>query len=133
MNSDIRWLQRFENFDKSFNLLTKALAIPNPNETERAGIIQFFEITFELGWKLLKDYLEEEGFTVNSPREAIKQAFQSDIIQQGDVWMDALVDRNLTVHTYDESKAREVELKIRNSYFPAIEQLHTWMKERKTN
>ncbi|EEG77466.1 nucleotidyltransferase substrate binding protein [Dethiobacter alkaliphilus] len=73
---DIRWKQRFQNFEKSFSLLEKYIAQKEKNELEKAGIIQFFEMTFELSWKLLKDYLEAVGYVVNSPREAIKQSFQ---------------------------------------------------------
>ncbi len=75
----------------------------------------------------MKDYLEQLWFTVNSPRDAIKQAFQANILDDGQLWMDALVDRNLTTHTYDEKKAIEVVAKIRSHYFPALQQLHRRM------
>jgi nucleotidyltransferase substrate binding protein (TIGR01987 family) len=123
MNSneqDIRWKQRFSHFRKAFSLLEQTLAIENPSEAERAGLIQFFEMSFELGWKVLKDFLEMEGFTVNSPRSAIKHAFQAELLQNGHTWLDALTDRNLTVHTYDEAIALEVERKIRTVYYPAL-------------
>jgi len=67
----------------------------------------FFEVTFELSWKLMKDYLEAQGFQVKSPRETIKQAYQSGLIDNGHVWIDTLTDRNLTVHTYDEELAKK--------------------------
>ena len=73
---EIRWKQRFENFDKSYKLLKKYSNQPIITELERAGIIQFYEMTFELAWKVLKDYLEAEGYIVKSPRETVKQAFQ---------------------------------------------------------
>lgn len=94
-NQDVRWIQRFQNFEKTFLLLQETVQIKNPSVAERAGLIQFFEMTFELAWKLLKDY-EEEGFIVKSPRDAIKQAFQTNIITAGHTWIDALEDRNLT-------------------------------------
>jgi nucleotidyltransferase substrate binding protein (TIGR01987 family) len=68
-------------------------------------LIQFFEITFELAWKLLKDYEEIEGLIAKTPRAAIKQAFQSGLISNGHDWIDALQDRNLTSHTYNEETA----------------------------
>ena len=75
-NPDVRWKQRFSNFSKSMNYLEQALTIQSPDIVQKAGIIQFFEMSFELSWKVLKDYLEEQGFEdVKSPRAAIKQAF----------------------------------------------------------
>ncbi len=104
-------------------LLEQTIAIKGPSEAERAGLIQFFEMSFELAWKVLKDYLEEEGFAPASPRETIKQAFQSGLIVDGHLWIEALKDRNLTVHTYEEKIAIAVEAKIRNSYFPILAKL----------
>ncbi len=119
-NQDIRWRQSFSHFQKAFCLLEQTMAIAHPSEAERAGLIQFFEMSFELAWKVLKDYLEAEGYTVVSPRDAIKQAFQAGFLDDGKVWLEALQDRNLTVHTYEEKIAEAVELKIRTSYFPAL-------------
>jgi len=59
---DIRWKQRFVYFSKAFKLLEQTIAIKKPSEAERAGLIQFFKMAFELAWKVLKDNLEEEGF-----------------------------------------------------------------------
>ena len=127
---DIRYIQRFENFEKSFLLLKKSLDIPNPSIVEKAGIIQFFETTFELSWKLMKDYEEYLGYDVKSPREAIKTAFSIDLIYDGETWIDALMDRNLTVHTYDEETANEVYEKIKNEYYNLTYQLYTFFKEK---
>ncbi|MFL0194473.1 HI0074 family nucleotidyltransferase substrate-binding subunit [Clostridium sp. WILCCON 0269] len=60
--------------------------------------MQFFEIAFELSWKLMKDYLEAQELYTKSPRETIKQAYQIGLIDDGHVWIDALADRNLTIH-----------------------------------
>ncbi|MDI6795213.1 MAG: nucleotidyltransferase substrate binding protein, partial [bacterium] len=127
-NKDIRWKQRFQNFDKAYLLLERTLKIENPSEAEKGGVIQFYEMAFELAWKLMKDYLDEQGFTVKSPREAIKQAFQSSIIENGHLWIDALEDRNLTRHTYNEDIAIEVVSKIRTVYFPILSQLYNYMR-----
>jgi len=123
-DQDIRWQQRFGQFAKAFLLLQEATRIEKPSVIERAGLIQFFEMAFELAWKLLKDFEEAEGFMVKSPRDAIKQAFQADIIGQGHDWLDALEDRNLTTHTYNEETAIHVEQKIRNKYFPCLLKLY---------
>jgi nucleotidyltransferase substrate binding protein (TIGR01987 family) len=129
-NQDVRWKQRFQNFQKAYELLENTLQIDKPSDAERAGLIQFFEMAFELAWKLMKDYLEEQGFTVNSPKDAIKQAFQSNILADGHTWMDALEDRNLTAHTYEEATAIRVEQKIKRDYFPLLKNLHDYFCEK---
>jgi len=126
--SDVRWKQRFQNFDRACALLERTAANQNLSEAERGGLIQFFEMAFELSWKLLKDYLTTEGYDITSPREAIKQAFQTQLITDGGVWLMALEDRNLTTHTYDEATALRVEKKIREDYFPRLQSLHSTFK-----
>ena len=122
-NEDIRWQQRFTNYKKAYTLLEQTVRIESPSDAERAGLIHFFEMSFELAWKLLKDYLEEEGFIIKSPRAAIKQAFQSGLVSDGHPWMNALHDRNLTDHTYEEGTALAVEKQIREVYFPILTEL----------
>jgi len=126
---DIRYLQRFENFEKSFLLLKSGLEIDAPSLVEKAGVIQFFETTFELSWKLMKDYLEYLGYDVKSPRDSIKTAFQIELIKDGSTWLEALMDRNLTVHTYDEAIANEVYKKIKESYSTLLEKLFVKFKD----
>lgn len=121
---DIRWKQRFKNFEKAYNLLNQYIDKPIETELERAGIIQFFEISFELSWKVMKDYLEAQEFIVSSPRESIKQAFQIGLIEDGHIWIDALSDRNLTVHTYDEELAKKMVGDVVKVYFPKLQQLY---------
>lgn len=121
---DIRWHQRFENFEKSYKTLSRYINKPIETELERAGIIQLFEIAFELSWKLMKDYLEAHELSVKSPREAIKQAFQIELIEDGHVWIDALADRNLTVHTYDEAMAKKMVKDIIGTYYPELKKLY---------
>jgi len=127
---NIRWKQRFQNFDKAFNLLERTLAIKEPNEAEEGGLIHFYETAFELAWKTLKDYLEAEGFIVKSPRETIKQAFQINIISDGGKWLESLDDRNLTSHIYDEKIAEKIIAQIRNEYFLLLKDVHSFFKEK---
>lgn len=130
-NQDIRWKQRFHNYSKALNYLETALEIENPDMVQKAGTIQFFEMSFELSWNLVKDYLEEQGFVdVKSPRSALKKAFEIGIIENGHDWMDLLQDRNLTAHTYDEQKATEMELLILNKYYPILKSLHQYFNEK---
>ena len=120
-NIDIRWKQRFQNFEKAILHLESALQLKDPDMLQKAGIIQFFEMSYELAWNTIKDYLEEQGFVdVKSPRSAIKKAFEIGLITDGHSWMDLLADRNLTSHAYDEVKATEVERLIHQKYYPLL-------------
>lgn len=132
-NVDIRWKQRFQNFEKAYKRLSHAIRIVEgepDNEVLTAGLIQTYEFTFELAWKTLKDYLEMEGFDVPSPRATLRQAFQSGYIQQAEVWMQALNDRKLTTHTYDELIAAKVVGDINEKYFFVLEELYLYLKEK---
>ena len=121
---EIRWKQRFENFEKTYKLLKKYSSQSISTELEKAGMIQFFEMAFELAWKVLKDYLESEGYMVKSPRETIKQAFQIGLIDNGHVWIDALSDRNLTAHTYDQELSSKMTNEIISIYLPELEKMY---------
>lgn len=121
---DIRWEQRLQNYKKTMVYLETALEIEKPDLVQKAGIIHFFEMSFELARKLLKDYLEAQGFQdVKSPRAALKTAFEVGLIPNGHDWLDLLVDRNLTSHIYDEEKATEMEALIHQKYFPIMKEL----------
>ena len=78
-NKDIRWKQRFQNFEKAFKKLEEALNKDNLSELERNGLIQRFEFTMELAWKTLKDFMEDQGFvfTSISPKVILREAFQN--------------------------------------------------------
>ncbi|SHJ87022.1 nucleotidyltransferase substrate binding protein, HI0074 family [Geosporobacter subterraneus DSM 17957] len=123
MQTDIRWKQRFANFKKAVTQLTEFIEKGELNKFEVQGLIQCFEYTFELAWKTMKDYLEQEGFEVKSPRATIQIAFQIQLVTDGHGWIDALEKRNLMAHTYDEEKAHEAETLIRKKYYRLIHEL----------
>ena len=121
---NLRWQQRYQNFAKAFLELESALAQKTLNPIEKAGLIKIFEFTFELAWKVMKDKLNYEGFTVLVPREVIKQAFQVGYIKSPEIWLDALDKRNLMAHTYDREKADFALDLIKNHYFSLFKELH---------
>ena len=129
-DKDIRWKQRFQNFEKAVNNLKEATGIISPSDVESAGIIQFFEVAFELAWKTLKDYLNDLGYDIKAPRETIKQAFQDDIIEDGEVWIEMLETRNLVSHTYDEETIESAIENIRSKFYPKLEELRLWLKQK---
>lgn len=71
--------------------------------------IQRFEFTFEMSWKSLKRFLEAEGISIKSPKEAFKEAYRLGWLTEGDkFWTQMILDRNLTSHTYDQKIAMEL-------------------------
>jgi len=130
MSEPLRWTLRFKNLEKAYSQFEKGIRLPRPSELERQGIIQSFEFTFELSWKCLKDYLSAQGVECSFPRDVIKQAFKSGVIENGEIWLEMLASRNLLTHTYDERIAREAYEKIKNHFFPAIAQVFQNLKSR---
>lgn len=128
-NKELRWKQRFQNFENAMHFLEDGIAIVNPTIIEKAGLIQFFEICFELSWNVIKDYLEDQGFIdLKYPRESIKKAFEVELITDGHAWLEALNNRNVTSHTYDEAMADKVVAEIKNKYYPLIKDLFNRLK-----
>ena len=133
MKADIRWQQRFQNFDRAFALLREALE-RKPEELsplEKEGVIQRFEYTFELAWKTLKDYLEESGLVISpvTPRQVIKDAFAAKVISDGDAWIKMLDHRNLLAHTYDFSVFEQAVQAIADHHLRVLARLHQFLKE----
>lgn len=115
---DIRWQQRFNNFNKAFNQLERFIEVTSLNEMEKQGLIKTFEYTYELSWKTLQDLLKEKGYIgIVGPRPVIEQCFQDGYISEGNGWMRMHKSRNLTSHTYDEQTAEEIIESIREEYY----------------
>ena len=128
---EIRWKQRFSNFEKAFKLLEEGISLTeNTSNIVKEGVIKRFEYTFELAWKTLKDYMEHGGIVTNLPREVIKQAFANGLILDGDAWIDMLEKRNLIAHTYDEKNFETVFSLITQKYFQAIKQVYDLLSKK---
>lgn len=136
---DIRWEQRFSNFNKAFKKLSEAIVYIKKDMAEqekshdyenaeeildeilREGIIQRFEYTHELAWNVMKDFLSEIGdVKIYGSKDATREAFKAELIENGDVWMEMIKSRNKTSHTYNEETANEIFTKIMNEYHSAF-------------
>lgn len=132
-NQDIRWKQRFQNYEKAFKRLSRAIEVVRVTPDDdllQSGLVQTYEYTFELAWKTLKDYLEMEGFLLHSPRETIRQGFQSGYIANAEDWLQALADRNLMVHIYDDEVIARVLKDIFERYFFILQEFYNAFKVR---
>lgn len=99
--------ERANDYLKALAQLEKAVQQPK-DEFVRDSVIQRFEFTHELAWKMLRLRLEREGVLVKTPRETIQEALQAGLIEDGNLWTDMQKMRNLTSHTYKEKLAEDV-------------------------
>ncbi len=98
-----RLKERIKDYLKAVIQLEKAVKRPF-DEFMRDSVIQRFEFTYELAWKMLKLRLEAESIEVTSPKQALQVGF----IIDGNAWSELQKNRNLTSHTYDEKLADKV-------------------------
>ena len=120
MSEDIRWIQRLDNYQRALTHLQSAVELMAQRELsqlEKQGVIQAFEFCWELAWKLMKDYLQWQGIAgLSGARDAIREAFRQGLIDDGQVWMAMLQDRNRTSHTYNETTMLELLHAISSDY-----------------
>jgi nucleotidyltransferase substrate binding protein (TIGR01987 family) len=129
--ADIRWKQRYANYRKALQQLRSAVLLSRQrqlSELEQQGLIQGFEFVHELAWNLIKDFFEYQGTTsIMGSRDATREAFKRNLIVDGEGWMDMIVSRNQSSHTYNEAIADEISAKIIQHYFGLFEDLETRM------
>ncbi|SFR51456.1 nucleotidyltransferase substrate binding protein, HI0074 family [Marinobacter daqiaonensis] len=117
---DIRWVQRYRNFQRAFQQLDEAVQLGGEralSKLEKQGVIQAFEYTWELAWTTLRDFLKWQGIsTMTGSRDTIREAFANGLVEDGEGWMAMLQDRNRTSHTYNEETAEQILQAIFNRY-----------------
>ena len=130
--NDIRWKQRHANYTNILKILNDNYSSREPlefTELERIGLAKCFELSFELLWKLLKDFLEHEEVEIGliSPKNILKAAAVSGLLEKinadGDILMQAYISRNELVHIYDNEKFTTVLESIKNIYLPEMNKI----------
>jgi nucleotidyltransferase substrate binding protein (TIGR01987 family) len=132
MNNDIRWKQRFQNFENAYNTFVRMIdrheRTPD-DEAVQMALVQSFEFTFEMSWNVMKDYLENEGYDeVGNSKQAVRVAFQAGLIVRAEEWMDAIRIRNLSSHTYNQQILHETVTFIAQIFFPLVRNLYFDLK-----
>ena len=131
---DIRWKQRFDNFNRALYQLTLAVELSRQrdfSDLEKQGVIQGFEFVHELAWNVLKDFLEYEGIQgIVGSRGTVREAFKRGLIADGELWMDMVEKRNLTSHTYNAALAQQLVADVIKGYYPAFVDLQRDMRAR---
>ena len=117
---DIRWQQRFQNFERALKQLSRAVDLSHRrdlSELEKQGLIKAFEFTHELAWNVMKDYFVYQGdASITGSRDATREAFQKNLVKDGEGWMEMIQSRNRTSHTYNQDVADEIVGKVITLY-----------------
>ncbi len=128
-NQDIRWLQRFQNYQKALVQLTQAVDLSRQralSKLEQQGLIQGFEYTHELAWNTLKDFLEARGAAaIFGSRDTTRAAFTAGLIDQGEVWMQMIQSRNQSTHTYNEEMMTQIVTAVIQTYMAEFTKLQS--------
>ena len=115
-------------FNKALQSLKEIYSVylKKPDQkVSQMALIKSFELAFELSWKTLQSFFKSQGYMeVNSPKGIIKEAFNKEIIQDGQLWIDMLDARNRLSHIYDENMFKEIIKKISKDYLREIEKLY---------
>ena len=74
--SDIRWIQRLENFHCASAFLQRGIGLSQTralSELEQLGLIHSFKFTHELSWLLIRDFLVDQGVAGISGSHAMER------------------------------------------------------------
>lgn len=105
-----------ESLRNALDRFGEALAHPEPDEIVMDGTIQRFEFTFELFWKTLRRFLQEEGIDTASPKNTLRHAYRRGLLDRETLWLDMLKDRNRSSHVYNAEMAREIFARLPAHY-----------------
>lgn len=132
--SDVRWKQRLSNYARALEQLESAVALARSrelSELERQGVIQAFEFTHELAWNVMKDWFSYQGNpNITGSRDAIREAFDKGLIDDGEGWMEMIASRNQTAHAYNREVAERIANRVVDCYADLFRAFHDTMKRR---
>ena len=115
-------LLKINNFTKARDRLYEGVKEAK-NSLDKDGVIQRFEFTVELLWKALRAILLYNGIECYSPRNCIKEAFKANLINDDEIILDMIEDRNISSHVYDEEKSEKLFIRIKEIYLPYLQNL----------
>ena len=126
-------MKKYENFVAAFENLKDIYDYSEPyGNVELTGLVGLFEVCFEQSWKAMKEILEANGFSegrTGSPKQILKTAYGAGMIEDEEMWLDALISRNNVAHAYNKDIALEIVRNTKDTYFKLFETLVVNLKE----
>lgn len=127
-------MKKYENFVRSLKKLKDIYQYEPPyGNVEMTGMVGLFEVCFEQAWKAMKEILENNGFTegkTGSPKMILKTAYQAGMIQNEEVWLEALISRNNVRHSYNEMIALDIIERTKKDYYDMFQELKSELEEK---
>jgi nucleotidyltransferase substrate binding protein (TIGR01987 family) len=124
---DIRYRQRFANFQKASSKLHAAINLANSRdltELEVQGLVKAFEFTYELAWNLLRDYFIFQGSnSITGSRDAFREGLNKGLIRNDENWFNMITDRNQSTQVYNQETALEIAGRVKDLYARLFEEL----------
>lgn len=124
---DIRWQQRFDNYTKLLAHLARNVAKASKralSDDELGAMVHFFSLGYQLAIAVMRDYMTNKGMTdAKFPKDIVRQAFKTELIRDGQIWIDILEARNKIEHLYNEEFAKELERDIPQKFYPVMQEL----------
>lgn len=102
------------------------------DEMIRDALIQRFEFSYELLWKLFRKIHILRGVErskVRAAYECIAEAGAAGWLKNRAMWEQMREDRNVTSHEYDRSAATVVAQRVCSEYLPEMQRVLTYLKE----
>jgi len=93
-----------DELEKAVNALESVLKLEK-NDVTRDATIQRFEFCIELSWKVSRKVM---GSSTTAPKEVIREMAQNNLINDVTIWLQAIDERNISSHTYNEDLANKV-------------------------
>ena len=86
----------------------------------RDAVLLRFVFVYDLAWHTMQRWLYLDGIALERPRSVLRQAYQSQWIEDEELWLKMVNDRNLVAHTYREATALEVYQRVKDDYTPSL-------------
>ena len=125
---------KHENFSNAVNRLNEANVAykkNSDNDIYQDALIKRFEFTFELAWKTLREFMLDQGYSLEilSPKGVISFAWREGIISNEELWLDMLQSRNLSAHDYGRELSADIADKISNRYCKELTALKKYIAD----
>jgi len=127
-------MKKPDNFSNCLSVLKGAdFEMAFSNDIYRSGVVFQFNLTFELAWKALQGVMRlhgAEAAETGSPREILKLGYKLGFVNNPEVWLEMLKNRNLAAYIHDEDMVDTLILLIRDSFIPAFSRLEKTLQDK---